>query len=153
MFAWLVWLAIAGALGVVELVSTTLNFALLAVGALAAAGIAAVGLGLGPQFLTFCVVAVLLLALVRPVVHKHVQQAPPLRSGVAALIGKEGVTLTEVARHSGRVKIGGEEWSARPYDSHLVIPQGATVDVFAIEGATALIHPQEELFQEEAWPH
>jgi membrane protein implicated in regulation of membrane protease activity len=153
MFAWLVWLAIAGALGVVELISTTLNFALLALGALAAAGIAAVGLGLGPQFLTFCVVAVLLLALVRPVVHKHMQQAPPVRSGVAALIGKEGVTLTEVARHSGRVKIGGEEWSARPYDSHLVIPQGATVDVFAIEGATALIHPQEELFQEEAWPH
>jgi len=26
----------------------------------------------------------------------------------------------------------------------LVIPQGATVDVLAIEGATALVYPQEE---------
>lgn len=154
MFAWLIWLAIAGGLGVVELMATTFDFALLALAALAAAGIAALGLGIGPQFLAFCIVAVFLLALVRPVVHRHLQRAPPVRSGVAALVGKEGLTLTEVARHSGRVKIGGEEWTARPYDAHLVIPEGATVDVFAIEGATALVHPQEELFsQEDPWPH
>lgn len=153
MFAWLIWLAIAGGLGAVELIATTFDFALLAVAALAAAGVAALGLGIAPQFLTFCIVAVLLLVLVRPLVRRHLQQAPPVRSGVAALVGKEGLTLTEVARHSGRVKIGGEEWTARPYDAHLVIPEGATVDVFAIEGATALVHPQDEIIaQENVWP-
>ena len=48
--------------------------------------------------------------------------------------------------HSGRVRIGGEEWSARSYDETdetLVIPVGRTVDVMQIEGATALVYPRE----------
>jgi membrane protein implicated in regulation of membrane protease activity len=51
--------------------------------------------------------------------------------------------LEEVTRHSGRVRIGGEEWSARPYDETLVIPVGHLVDVMQIEGATALVYPRE----------
>jgi membrane protein implicated in regulation of membrane protease activity len=83
----------------------------------------------------------------RPMVARHLRQSPPLRSGTAALVGREALTLTEVTRHAGRVRIGGEEWSARPYDPGTVIPEGTVVDVFAIEGATALVHPQEE-----PWP-
>jgi membrane protein implicated in regulation of membrane protease activity len=41
------------------------------------------------------------------------------------------------------VRIGGEEWSARPYDETLTIPKGTTVDVLQIEGATALVYPRE----------
>jgi membrane protein implicated in regulation of membrane protease activity len=144
MHAWLIWLAIAAGLGLAELAVMTLDFALLAVAALATAGVAAIGLGIGFQFLTFFVVALLLLLLVRPIARRHLLSTPPVRSGTAALVGKEAVTLTEVARDSGRVKIGGEEWTARPYDKDLVIPEGTTVDVFAIEGATALVYPQGE---------
>jgi membrane protein implicated in regulation of membrane protease activity len=144
MQAWLIWLAVAGGLGVAELVATTLDLALLAVAALAAAGVAALDLGVGIQFLTFCVVAVVMLAAVRPIVRSRLMHAPLIRSGVAGLVGREAVTLTEVGRDFGRVRIRGEEWSARPYDSDLVIPPGTTVDVFAIEGATALVHPRED---------
>ena len=70
-----------------------------------------------------------------------------MRSGVAALVGREAIVLTEVDRQSGRVRIGGEEWTARPYDPDVVIPPGTYVDVFAIEGATALVHPRED-----SWP-
>jgi membrane protein implicated in regulation of membrane protease activity len=58
------------------------------------------------------------------------------------------VVLAACDRDAGRVRIGGEEWSARSYDPHLHIPAGTRVDVFAIEGATALVHPQEE-----PWPN
>jgi len=51
--------------------------------------------------------------------------------------------LDEVNPHSGRVQIGGEEWSARPYDESSVIPAGATVEVLQIKGAMALVHPRE----------
>jgi len=51
--------------------------------------------------------------------------------------------LEEVTEHGGRVRIGGEEWSARSYDETLVIPVGITVDVMQIEGATALVYPRE----------
>lgn len=153
MHAWLIWAVVAGALGVTELAVTTLDFALLAVAALAAGGIAAFGIPIGAQFLTFCVVALLLLFLVRPVARRHLTRGPVVRSGVAALVGKEALTLTEVARDSGRVRIGGEEWTARPYDADLVIPQDTRVDVFEIEGATALVYPQDLVFnQENPWP-
>jgi membrane protein implicated in regulation of membrane protease activity len=45
--------------------------------------------------------------------------------------------------HGGRVRIGGEVWSARSYDETLVIPAGRIVDVMQIEGATALVYPRE----------
>jgi membrane protein implicated in regulation of membrane protease activity len=51
--------------------------------------------------------------------------------------------LEEVTAFGGRVRIGGEVWSARSYDESQVIPVGSAVDVFAIEGATALVHPRE----------
>jgi membrane protein implicated in regulation of membrane protease activity len=43
------------------------------------------------------------------------------------------------------VKIGGEVWTARPYDEDQVIEPGAKVDVFVIKGATALVHQVPEL--------
>jgi membrane protein implicated in regulation of membrane protease activity len=42
--------------------------------------------------------------------------------------------------HGGQVRIGGELWTARPFDETEVIEPGATVDVFEIKGATALVH-------------
>ena len=61
----------------------------------------------------------------------------------AALVGRSAYVLEEVTARSGRVQIGGEEWSARPYDETLTIPTGSTVDVLQIEGAMALVYPRE----------
>jgi membrane protein implicated in regulation of membrane protease activity len=145
MEAWVVWLIIAGVLAVVELFTLTFDLALLAAAALVAAGAGALGLGAGFQFLAFALAAAGALGFVRPMLARHVRRPPALRSGTSALVGREARAVTEVTRDSGLVRIGGEEWTARPYDSELVIPEGAMVDVLAIEGATALVHPREEL--------
>ena len=60
-----------------------------------------------------------------------------------ALVGRSAETVTEVTGHGGRIRIDGEEWTARAYDDTLVIPAGATVDVMEISGATALVYPRE----------
>jgi membrane protein implicated in regulation of membrane protease activity len=148
MQSWLLWLTIAAVLGITELMTATLDLLLLAVAALAAAGVAAIGLGTGLQLLAFAVAAGAMITLVRPVARRHLTSHPQLRTGVAALIGREAVVLSAVGREPGRVRIGGEEWSARSYDPDLLIPAGTTVDVFAIEGATALVHPRED-----PWPN
>jgi membrane protein implicated in regulation of membrane protease activity len=147
MQGWLVWLLIAAALGAAELLSGTLDLVLLALAALVAAGAAGLGLPVGLQFVAFCVSAVLVIIVVRPIARGVIKRGPVMRSGVAALVGREAIALTEVDRQSGRVRIGGEEWTARPYDPDVVIPPGTYVDVFAIEGATALVHPRED-----PWP-
>jgi membrane protein implicated in regulation of membrane protease activity len=80
---------------------------------------------------------------VRPIARRHLTQPPARRFGTSALVGKPAYVTKEVTGRDGRVRIGGEEWSARAYDETLVIPVGAAVDVFEIEGATALVYPRE----------
>jgi membrane protein implicated in regulation of membrane protease activity len=143
MVAWIVWLIVAAVLGVAELVTFTFALGLIAVGACVAAGVAALQLGLPFQLLAFVIASMAGLGLVLPVARRHVRQPPLLRTGSAALVGRPARVLEEVTGHGGRVRIGGEDWSARSYDETLIIPVGHTVDVMQIEGATALVYPRE----------
>jgi membrane protein implicated in regulation of membrane protease activity len=140
-----VWIILAAVLGVAEIFTLTAALGLLAVGALAAALVAALGFGPFAQFAVFAAVSVAGLVVIRPLVKRQLRPryGPQHRFGVAALVGRQARVVQEVSGHAGRVRIGGEEWSARAYDETLVIPAGATVDVIEIEGATALVYPRE----------
>ena len=137
---WHVWLTAAVALGVAELFSLDLMLLMLAVGAVAGMLTALLGLPLPLQVLVAIVTSVAMLGLVRPSVVRRLQSGPELTLGHAALVGRQGVVVAEVSAHGGQVRIGGDLWTARPYDETEVIEEGATVDVFAISGATALVH-------------
>lgn len=143
MGAWIIWFIVAAVLGVAELLTVTLALGLLAVAAAAAGVVGALGLGVPAELGAFAVVAAAGLGLVRPVAMRHLRQPPPLRTGVAALVGKTGIVVQEVNEHDGRVRIGGEVWTSRSYDESTVIPVGAKVDVLQIEGVTALVYPRE----------
>jgi membrane protein implicated in regulation of membrane protease activity len=143
MESWVVWLILAAVLGVAEVMTTTLAFGLIAAGAVVAGVAGALGAGLPIQLAAFAVAAGAGLGVVRPIAVRHIKQPPPLRTGTSALVGRPAKVVEEVSDDGGRVRIGGELWSARSYDESQVIPVGSTVDVFAIEGATALVHPRE----------
>jgi membrane protein implicated in regulation of membrane protease activity len=144
MESWIVWLIVAAVLGVAELLTMTFAFGLIAVAAVVAAAVGAFHVDLGVQLAAFVVAAGAGLLVVRPIAIRHLKQAPMLRTGVAALVGRSAIVLEEVNEHSGRVRIEGEEWSSRPYlDESLVIPVGTKVDVMQIKGATALVYPRE----------
>ncbi|MEU5882152.1 NfeD family protein [Spirillospora sp. NPDC047279] len=142
--AWLIWLAAAAVLGVLEVLTVTIDLGLLAAAALAGAGAAGLGLGTLGQFVTFAVVGAAGLLLVRPYARRRLDRVPPLRTGTAALVGREAVALVDVDRGHGLVRLGGEDWTARPYDPAMTIAAGTRVEVLAIEGATALVHPRDE---------
>jgi membrane protein implicated in regulation of membrane protease activity len=143
MESWIVWLVLAAVLGVAEVMTTTLAFGLIAAGAVVAAVVGAAGVGLPFQVGAFAVATAAGLVVVRPIAMRHIKQPPLLRTGTSALVGRSAKVVEEITDDGGRVRIGGELWSARPYDESQVIPVGSTVDVFAIEGATALVHPRE----------
>jgi membrane protein implicated in regulation of membrane protease activity len=140
---WIVWLIIAAALGAIEIVTVTLAFGLVAVGALVAAVAGAAGGGVGIQFGAFVAASAVGLGVARPIAMRHVRQPPLLRTGTAALVGRTAIVLEEVSAQGGRVRIGADVWTSRPYDETLVIPAGTSVDVLQIEGATALVYPRE----------
>lgn len=146
---WVAWLLVAALLGIAEMFTLTLALGLLAAAALAAGLTGALGLPFAAQVAVFALGSLAGLVVVRPIARRHITQPPPLRSGTAALVGREATTLTEVNRQGGRARIGGEEWTARPYDPDLVIPAGAIADVLAIEGATALLYWVSSLDEEQ----
>jgi membrane protein implicated in regulation of membrane protease activity len=143
MGSWIIWLIVAAVLGTIEIATTTLAFGLLGAAALIAAGAGFLGGDAAVQFGAFVLASGLGLGVARPFALRHIRHPPLLRTGTAALVGRTGYVLDEVSDHGGRVRIGGEEWSARPYDETLVIPVGTKVDVLQIEGASALVYPRE----------
>jgi membrane protein implicated in regulation of membrane protease activity len=143
MSTWVIWLIVAAVLGTVEVMTTTLAFGLVGIAALIAAGAGFLGAPAALQFGAFVLASGVGLGVARPFALRHIRQPPMLRTGTAALIGRSAVVLEEVGPHGGRVRIGGEVWSARSYDETQVIPAGKTVDVMHIEGATALVYPRE----------
>ena len=143
MGSWIVWLVLAAVLGVAEIMTTTLAFGLIAAGAVVAGVVGVAGAGLPFQLIAFAVASAAGLGVVRPIAVRHIKQPPLLRTGTSALVGRSAKVVEEITDDGGQVRIGGELWSARPYSESQVIPVGSTVDVFAIEGATALVHPRE----------
>jgi membrane protein implicated in regulation of membrane protease activity len=138
--AWLSWLGLAVLLGALELVSLDLFLVMLAGGALVGAVTALLGGPLALQVVLAMVSSVALLGVIRPGVVRRLHSGPDLKTGAEALIGKRATVLRELVHGTpGRVKIGGEEWTAEPYDEDDRIEAGEHVDVVQIKGATAYV--------------
>lgn len=140
---WLIWLILAAVLAVAEILTLTAALAMLSAAAMVTAASAAVGVPLPFQFLVFAAVSTVTVLFVRPVALRHLLQPQTARFGVDALVGKAAYVTSEVTGLGGRVRIDGEEWTARAYDETLVIPAGKTVDVIKISGATAFVYPRD----------
>src|SRR4051794_7828542 len=142
---WAMWLAAAVLLGLAELVSLNLVLLMLAGGAVVGMLVSLTPAGVGVQVLAAVAASISMLLLVRPNMIRRLHTGPDLRTGPAALIGKEGFAVAEVTVHGGQVKLAGEVWTARPYDDDEVIPVGAKVQVFEIRGATAYVYEVPQL--------
>lgn len=137
---WAWWLVAALALAIIEVVTGgALVFSMLAAGAAVAALAAAFGAGILVQFLVFAGVSLLMLLVVRPVARRQLRVPAAIRTGVDALVGADAVVVARVDGQDGRVKLGGEVWSARAFDGQSQFEEGDTVQVLRIEGATALV--------------
>ena len=138
---WLLWGLFAIALAAGEIFTPGLFFlGPLALAAAAAAIVAAAGGGWLASLIVFAAGAAASLLLLRPLARRHIRIPQQMRTGTAALVGARAVVLERVDGNGGRVKIGGEVWSARSLDEHSVIEPGVNVQVAEIEGATALVY-------------
>jgi membrane protein implicated in regulation of membrane protease activity len=111
MSGWVLWAVAACAFGLGEMLTNGFFLAPFAVGALLAAGVDATGAPEVAAWIAFVAVSLLTLVVIRPIAIAHRRTAPELRTGAAALIGKQAI----------------------------VIEPGKRVHVLAIKGATALV--------------
>lgn len=143
---WSLWLGAAVLLGVGEMLSLDLVLMMLAVGAVAGMVLALADAPFAFQALAAAGTSLATLALVRPGLVKRLHAGPELQLGHGKLVGTQGVCTEEITGLStGRVRLAGEIWSAAPYDDSLRIAPGQVVEVFAIRGATAYVHPLPQL--------
>jgi membrane protein implicated in regulation of membrane protease activity len=141
MAAWLAWSIAAVLLAVGEIFTPGLFFlGPVALAAVAGAVAAAVGAAVWLQLVVFIVAAVGSVAVLRPLAKAHLRMPSAIRTGTAALEGAKATVLQRVDAQGGRVRIGGEEWSARAFMPGQVLEPGAQVEVVKIEGATALVY-------------
>jgi membrane protein implicated in regulation of membrane protease activity len=139
---WIVWLIAAGGFAAGEMhFSTGFYLAPFALGAAVAAAAGLAGAAAIVSLVCFIAIALLSLAFLRPIALRHMKVPPRLRTGTAALIGKQAIVLETIANGEGvgTVKIDGEVWTARSYNDDEVIERGTRVDVVDIKGATALV--------------
>jgi membrane protein implicated in regulation of membrane protease activity len=141
MSGWVLWVVAAGVFGIGEMLTMGFFLAPFALGAAAAAIVDVAGAPELAAWIVFVAASLLTLVLVRPIARSHMKSPPQIRTGAAALIGKQAVVLETIANHEGVgcVRIDGEVWTARAYDDDEVIEQGKRVQVVEIRGATALV--------------
>jgi membrane protein implicated in regulation of membrane protease activity len=137
---WLLWLIAAGLFAAGELASVDFVLLMFAGGALGGMAVALLGGAVALQLVGFVVVSLALLLVVRPIAKKHLLAGTPLQlDGVDVVVGRTARVTQAVDRHSGRIKLGADEWSARSQHEGEAFAIGETVRILQVEGATAVV--------------
>jgi membrane protein implicated in regulation of membrane protease activity len=133
-----VWLIAGFALIAAEVLSSGFVLIMLGVGALGAAGFAALGAPIWLDVAVFAATSVALITLARPVLKRRLFTAH-VPTNIDALLGDRAIVVSTVDAHGGKIKLRGELWSARAYDETQVLEPGERVTVMTISGATAVV--------------
>lgn len=130
------------ALAIAEAFTATFLIIFFAAGALAAAGVAALGAPLLVQVITFALVSGVSVGALRPIIMRHAKPASETGEtpfGVEAIEGSHGLVLEEVDADRGMIKLDGELWQARSFDGNEKYLPGERVRVIKVKGATAIV--------------
>lgn len=136
-----VWLVLLILSLVAEGASAAVTSIWFAVGALAAMVAAMLDAQLWLQIVLFMTVSVLLLLSLRPLLKKYITPKR-VRTNIDSVIGTQGVVTEQIDNiaGTGRVKLGGMEWSARSASGEVIEP-GTVIMVEKIEGVKVLVTP------------
>ena len=137
-----IWIAAAVILSIGELL--TVGFFLLpfAVGAVAAAILAFMGVSVPIQLVTFVVISVIFLAVLQRFAKQDQESDTPALAGAERYAGRKAIVLQPVGHFdtSGMVKMGTEEWRAT-VDADIEIPKGAVVNIVEVRGTRFVVEP------------
>ena len=133
-----VWLVAGFLLIAAEVLTGGFVLIMLGVGALVAAGFAALSAPAWLEVAVFAGVSVALTTVARPVLKRRLHTTH-VRTNVEALVGDKAIVVSRVDARGGRIKLRGELWSARAFDETAVIEPGQAVTVMTISGATAVV--------------
>ena len=136
------WIAVLIIAVVVEIITLGLSSIWFAGGALIALIVAALHGPIWLQVICFLVVSFLLLIFTRPIAVKYFNK-DRVRTNAESVVGKQAIVISEVSnlKGTGRVTVGGQEWSARSAIEDVEFQEGDVVEVVAISGVKLICKP------------
>lgn len=143
-WAWVFWLALILVFLIIEVLSLSFVFLMLAVGSVGGLIAGLLGAPWWVELIVAAALSLLLLFFVRPPLLRLTHRgADPARSNVDRLLGTRATVIKEFSDGAGQVKLSnGETWTARlPHHSSASLLEGDAVQVDSIEGATAVVSP------------
>ena len=134
----IIWLVLMVIFLIMEAATVQLISTWFAVGSLASMIVALLGGEVWLQILVFLTVSIVLLALLWPLVRKHLK--PKLvATNADALVGRICIVAEAITpMESGRVKVGDVTWSARS-ETGEAIPAGSQVKILKIQGSKVIV--------------
>lgn len=134
----LFWLIGGIVLMAAEILSGDFFLLMVGVGALAGAGSEAIFGNTIVSCAVFALVSIGLVTFARPWLKRRLH-GELVHTNADALIGKKAVAVSAVDGQGGQVKLDGDVWSARAFDTNQAIEPGQSVTVVEIAGATAVV--------------
>ncbi|MBD2761509.1 NfeD family protein [Kocuria sp. cx-455] len=136
---WILWLIIMLVLAGIEMLTLDFLFLMMSMAALGAGVVSFFTPSFPLQVITFAVVAVLLIFLLRPVALRRLNRSTPsTRSNAERLVGLSCTVLEPVSEDTGLVRLEGDIWTARSAE-RATLETGTKAYVYRIDGATAIV--------------
>ena len=133
-----IWLVVALIAGIVEVIVPALVFLFVALAAVLAVGIAALGASVTVQIVCFAAASLGSLLLLRPIFLSKRIAGKGVPSRTDTLAGKLGHVTESIdpVRGGGRVNVAGEDWAARASSP---LPAGSQVRVDGADGIVLIV--------------
>lgn len=139
------WLIAIALMLVIEIITLGLTTIWFAGGALVAFLLSLVWDNIFVELVAFSIVSLVLLIFTRPVAQKYFNKQRT-KTNYESLIGKEGKVIEKIDNfnNTGWVVVGGQEWTARAYNSQDIIEPEECVIIRQITGVKLLVERKKE---------
>lgn len=136
----ILWIIVIIALVVAEINTTSLTTIWFVGGAIIAAIASGLGAPVAVQIGLFIVISLALLLAIRPIAVKYFNPER-VRTNIDAMLGKHGHVTERIdnAAETGKITVGGMDWTARSMNPQQVIEAGAMVTIQAVDGVKLIV--------------
>ena len=139
----LLWLIVLAVLLIIEAITVGLTTIWFAGGALIAAVLSWMGMGIAVQCGAFLLISLVLLIFTRPLAVRYMNRGMT-KTNVDSLIGEKAVVIQEINNlaQTGQVRINDIEWMARTVSDEELIPANTVVEIEAVRGVKLIVKKQ-----------
>ncbi len=140
---WQIWLIIAGACIIIEMLTVGFLVFWFAIGALIAMIFSFFVDSIILQFSVFLICSTILLFATKPFVERFQKSTPDYKTNSSSIEGESGIVTKEIDSNkgTGQIKVHTETWSAKSLDGSN-ISVGTNITVEKIEGVKAIVKPK-----------